>query len=190
MTRVLIRLVSAIGALLVIQVSARAAPPRLTIALDKSPQSAMLQRELTRDWSKANPGLKLTREQQFELHNAAAELAGIQSKIHERVKLEFVNDYVGVPAPAFRLNRGRWQTIDRKAFAYETMPLRSMWWYIEMTTIAVDPKDREPCVYYYSRFGWSGEDSDVPVAPWDPEEPKRPKSETPALTAFEPSDQR
>jgi hypothetical protein len=118
---------------------ARAAEPNkatLTIALDDTPQSRMLKSELTRDWTQPNPTVarRLTRSQKKDVATRGAQLNAIASKIDAYFRIIYVTPddaphSVRFHLPAVRINRGAWETLDRRAFAFEGRPLVTLDWY-------------------------------------------------------------
>src|SRR5580704_12324564 len=75
-----------------------------------------------------------------------------------------------VPDARHRLGTRGWQSIDRRAFQYETMPLRAMEWYLRTSIVEVDAADRQCFVdaphstgiwAYQKCQGWSGEGTDA-----------------------------
>ena len=106
----------------------------LSIALDDSAASQMLRAELSRDWLRANSRLVLTRRQQADLAAIGRSMNAIQAQLLAEFTVVFVDrDCVPLPErlhlPAIRINRSRWESLDRRAFAFETRPLLTLDWY-------------------------------------------------------------
>ena len=93
--------------------------PTLAIALDDGPQSQMLKSELTRDWTRPNPTIRLTRSQKKELETRGKELNALAAKIGAYFRIVYVTAdetplSVRFHLPALRINRGVWETLDRR----------------------------------------------------------------------------
>jgi hypothetical protein len=106
----------------------------LSIALDDSAESQMLRAELSRDWLRANPNVVLTKRQRADLAVIGRSMNSIQARLFEQFAIVYVElDSVPLPdrlhLPAVRINRGRWESLDRRAFAFETRPLLTLDWY-------------------------------------------------------------
>jgi hypothetical protein len=106
----------------------------LSIAIDDSTASKMLRAELRRDWLHANPGAVLTKRQKADLAVIGHSMHAIQSQLFAQFVIVYVEpESVPLPErlhlPAVRINRGRWESLDRRAFAYETRPLLTLDWY-------------------------------------------------------------
>ena len=108
--------------------------PTLWLALDDNAASRMLRAELSRDWTRPNRAVILTPAQRRDL----AEIGRRMNGVKEVIVRQFVIVYVGPESPpaarrfslpALRINRGRWESIDRRAFAFETRPLLTLDWY-------------------------------------------------------------
>lgn len=147
--------------------------PTLALSLDDSPASRMLHAELTRDWMQANPALRLTRRQRSELFNIGHAMNSMQSQIVAQFRIVYVErEEVPLPQrmhlPAIRINRGRWESIDRRAFTHETMPIRTIEWYRTRYVAAFNRDDRaaEPWAWDCSELGYSGPAEIETPAPW------------------------
>jgi hypothetical protein len=155
----------------------RADKPTLTIALDDGPRSQMLLRELTRDWTRPNPGVAktLSRSQRHDVAARGAELNAIAAKIagHFRVVYATPDDVplsIRFHLPAVRINRGAWETLDARAFAFEGRPLMTLDWYrARHAAIARDAPRLPQCDFwsYVSEEGWSGSETVEIPAPWE-----------------------
>ncbi|HEV3303080.1 MAG TPA: hypothetical protein VG055_25735 [Planctomycetaceae bacterium] len=159
---------------------ARAAEPNkatLTIALDDSPQSRMLRSELTRDWTQPNATVarRLTRSQKNDVATRGAQLNAIASKIDAYFRIIFVTPddaplSVRFHLPAVRINRGAWETLDRRAFAFEGRPLVTLDWYRARHACICRDTPRAPGGDYWSycsEEGWSGTETVETPAPWE-----------------------
>jgi hypothetical protein len=142
--------------------AARGDKPMLSIALDNGPHSRMLKSELTRDWTKPNVRPTTLR--------ASMDLS-IQGRRYERQRRAicgyFTIRYVGedsVPfperarLPAIRINRGRWEKVDERAFRFEGRPLATIDWYRKAQIASEDYV--EPGLPWWQVFS-------APKAPWD-----------------------
>jgi hypothetical protein len=112
--------------------------PTLTIAVDSGQRSVMLIGELHRNWTQPNPALHLTRAQCAEVAKRGAELNKLASKINSYFRVVYVTqDCSELPLslkfhlPAVRINRGAWESLDRRAFAFESRPLQMIEWYMQ-----------------------------------------------------------
>jgi hypothetical protein len=106
----------------------------LSIALDDSPASQMLRAELSRNWLHANSRVVLTKRQQTDLAVIGRSMNAIQSQLDAQFAIVYVErESVPFPErlrlPAVRINHGRWESLDRRAFAFETRPLLTLDWY-------------------------------------------------------------
>ncbi len=164
-----------IGALAPFAIAAEPCKPTLTIALDGSPRSRMLRSELARDWAQPNPSLKLTRRQKKDVAARGAQLNAIAAKINAHFRIVYVTAdeaplSIRFHLPAIRINRGQWEPLDRRAFAYEGRPLVTLDWYRSRhAAIARDAPRSPTCDYwaYCSEEGWSGGETVESPAPWE-----------------------
>jgi hypothetical protein len=150
--------------------------PTLTIALDDGPRSMMLKRELQRDWLQPNPAVKLAAKQRAEVARRGAELNKLAAKIDGYFRIVYVGrDDVplSVTLPAVRVNRGKWEPLDGRAFAFESRPLVTLDWYrARHAAIAKDePKpERQNYWEFCTAEGYSGAEKVETPAPWEPKE--------------------
>jgi hypothetical protein len=168
-------------AVLTVLVVRSAEPPRkptLSIALDDTPASRMLRAELSRDWLHANPAVVLTRRQQTDLAVIGHSMHAIQAQLIAQFVIVYIDsnsaeDTVSLPdrlrLPAVRINRGRWESLDRRAFAFETRPLLTLDWY---RTRYVALYDRNASLdalaeYACSDEGYSGAAQVETPPPWE-----------------------
>ncbi len=159
--------------------TATAADPRkptLTVALDDGPHSQMLRAELTRDWTRPNPEIRLTRFQTKQLEARGKELNALSAKIGTYFRIVYVTGdkaplSLRFHLPAVRINRGAWETLDRRAFAFSGRPLMTLDWYrARHAAIAADRPRPSATAYwdYCSSEGFSGDvDVEDACAPWD-----------------------
>jgi|GEM_PF-4470539 hypothetical protein len=156
--------------------AADARKPTLAIALDDGPQSQMLRSELTRNWTRPNPTIRLTRSQKKELETRGKELNALAAKIGAYFRIVYVTAdetplSVRFHLPALRINRGVWETLDRRAFAFSGRPLMTLDWYrARRVAIAADHPRPAAIPYwdYCSSEGFSGDvDVEDACAPWD-----------------------
>ncbi len=159
-----------------------AEPPRkptLYVALDDGPRSQMLHSELTRNWTVPNPSVRLTASQERDLLKRGSELNRIGARLGSYFRIEFVSaDAVPLSVrfklPAIRINRGAWEVLDKRAFAYEGRPLVTLEWYRRQHyAISKDPPKGPDMTYWQfcATEGYSGGDpSDFPP-PWECKEP-------------------
>jgi hypothetical protein len=153
--------------------------PTLSIALDDTPQSRMLQSELTRDWTRPNPALKLSRSQKKDLETRGAQFNAIAKKIEEHFRIVYATaDDVPLSIrfhlPAVRINRGGWETLDRRSFAFEGRPLVTLDWYRSRHVSISRDAPRPPGSDYWSygsEEGWSGAETVETPAPWERSNP-------------------
>jgi hypothetical protein len=102
---------------------------KMTLALDQSPESEWLRREMERDWTKPNPEVVLTPEQQREVRIRGAELNAVMARLRQKFVITIVSDCpVGIRKPAINMG-SKWESIDRRAFVRETDPLKTLEWY-------------------------------------------------------------
>ncbi len=106
----------------------------LSIVLDDSAASQMLRAELSRDWLHSNPNLVLSKRQRADLAVIGRSMNAIQARLVAQFAIVFVeSDSVPLPErlhlPAVRINRSRWESLDRRAFVFETRPLLTLDWY-------------------------------------------------------------
>jgi hypothetical protein len=150
--------------------------PTLAIAPDDGPQSQMLRSELTRDWTRPNPAIRLTRSQKKELETRGKELNASAAKIASHFRIVYVKAdetplSIRFHLPAVRTNRGAWETLDRRAFAFSGRPLMTLEWYrARRVAIAADNPRPVAIPYwdYCSAEGFSGDvDVEDACAPWD-----------------------
>ena len=111
--------------------------PVLWLALDDSPQSMMLERELCRDWTKPNPAIRLTVAQWQAVARRGFRFNAVQWEIRRQFDVRFVGrDVVPVAYraafPMIRVGRGPWESIDKRAFAFESRPLLTVEWRLAM----------------------------------------------------------
>ncbi|HET6327804.1 MAG TPA: hypothetical protein VFG04_24180 [Planctomycetaceae bacterium] len=155
-----------------------AGKPTLTIALDDGPHSRMLKSELTRDWTQPNPVLRLTRAQKHDLRTRGTQLNALAAKIDSHFHIVYVTAGIETTVPlsirfhlpAVRINRGRWETLDPRAFAFEGRPLVTLDWYRSRhAAIARDVPRPTAADYwsYCSEEGWSGREVVETPAPWE-----------------------
>jgi hypothetical protein len=145
---------------------------KLTIALDDSWQSKQLRSELTRDWTCPNPALKLTPKQWISVWEHGFPLNETSAAIHRYFDVRFVERDqapLTITVPAIRVGNGTWESIDKRAFKYEGVPLATVNWY-RLSDIKV--RGKSPKVYTSETLnGYSGSDAGDPLsvpAPWEP----------------------
>jgi hypothetical protein len=149
--------------------------PTLTIALDDGWQSRMLKSELTRDWTRPNPAIKLSRTQKKDMHARGTQLNAIATKIEDYFRIVYVGPddvplSVRFHLPAVRINRGAWEPLDRRAFVFDGRPLVTLDWYRTRHASIARDAPRTPGGDYWaycSEEGWSGSESVETPAPWD-----------------------
>jgi hypothetical protein len=156
---------------------ALAGKPTLTIALDDTARSQMLKSELTRDWRQPNRAVaqRLTRSQKRDVATRGAQLNALAAKIDGYFRIVYVapDDVplsVRFHLPAVRINRGPWETLDPRAFAFEGRPLVTLDWYRSRhAAIARDAPRPSGADYwaYCSEEGWSGSEIVETPAPWE-----------------------
>jgi hypothetical protein len=149
----------------------------LTIALDDSPHSRMLKRELTRDWTQPNPAVanRLTRSQKRDVATRGTQLNALAAKIDGYFRIVYTTPddlplSIRFHLPAVRINRGPWETLDPRAFAFEGRPLVTLDWYRSRhAAIARDVPRPAAADYwgYCSEEGWSGSETVETPAPWE-----------------------
>jgi hypothetical protein len=167
-------------ALLTVLVVRSAEPPRkptLSIALDNTRASHMLRAELTRDWLHANPAVVLTRRQQTDLAVVGHSMRAIQGQLVAQFVIVYIDTERVFPStlpdrlrlPAVRINRGRWESLDRRAFAFETRPLLTLDWYRTRYAALYDRNASLDALAEYacSDEGYSGAAQVETPAPWD-----------------------
>ena len=148
--------------------------PTLWLALDDNAASRMLRAELSRDWTRPNRAVILTPAQRRDL----AEIGRRMNGVKEVIVRQFVIVYVGpesLPAarrfslPALRINRGRWESIDRRAFAFETRPLLTLDWYRARYAALFDRDTAPEAISEYgcSDEGYSGPAEIETPPPWE-----------------------
>jgi hypothetical protein len=153
----------------------RADRPTLTIALDDSRQSRVLKSELTRDWTQPNPALRLSARQRADVKARGAQLNAIAAKIGGYFHIVYTTaDDVPLAVrfhlPAVRINRGTWESLDRRAFLFEGRPLVTLDWYRARHASIARDAPRAPSSDYWSycsEEGWSGSETVESPAPWD-----------------------
>ena len=98
----------------------------ITIVLDNSVHSQMLEKELTRDWTKAHPDVKLTWEQHLERIQVGLEMREIQQSLQFQLVRDFeVRQYLNLPA--YRFDKyDEWTPFDKRAFSTTTVPLKTV----------------------------------------------------------------
>lgn len=148
--------------------------PVLSVALDDAAPSRMLRYELSRDWLRPNPAVVLTRRQRADLACIGHGMNALRAQLVAQFVIVYVEpDNVPLPQrrhlPAIRINRGRWESIDRRAFAFETRPLLTLDWY---RTRYVALFDRDASLDALSEYGcsdegYSGSAQVEKPAPWD-----------------------
>src|SRR6202035_2837822 len=99
---------------------ARADKPHLSIALDDGPRSRMIKSELTRDWTKPNVP-PTTLRASMDVAIQGRRLEKLRREVCGYFAIRFVDeDCVPFPQrrrlPAVRINRGRWESMDVRAF--------------------------------------------------------------------------
>ena len=136
----------------------------------------MLRSELTRNWTRPNPTIRLTRPQKKELETRGKELNALAAKIGAYFRIVYVTAdetplSVRFHLPAVRINRGVWETLDRRAFAFSGRPLMTLDWYrARRVAIAADHPRPAAIPYwdYCSSEGFSGDvDVEDACASWD-----------------------
>jgi hypothetical protein len=101
----------------------------MILALDQSPESEWLRREIERDWTKPNPEIVLSPDQQKEVRIRGSQLNAVMARLRQKFIVTIVNACPrGVRMPAICLG-GKWESIDRRAFVKETDPLLTLEWY-------------------------------------------------------------
>jgi hypothetical protein len=98
---------------------------RLVIGLDASLESQWLKTELERDWTKPSNAVDLDEQSKAQLRryrDMAADIKTLQMTYTEDVPL-------GVKRPALKFGSSGWQTIDKRAFRENALPLESVYWY-------------------------------------------------------------
>jgi hypothetical protein len=154
-----------------------AEPPRkptLWLALDESGPSQMLRGELSRNWLCPNRDVVLSRRQRNDLAVIGHSMNALRAQIFAQFTVKFVErDCVPFPAclhlPALRINRGRWELLDRRAFAFETRPLLTLDWYRARYAALFD-RDASPDAladYGCSEEGYSSATQIELPAPWE-----------------------
>jgi hypothetical protein len=158
--------------------TASASEPRrkatLSIALDDSAASQMLRAEMSRDWLQANSRVVLTKRQKTDLAVIGRSMNAIQAQLLAEFMVLYVDrDCVPLPErlylPAIRINRGRWESLDRRAFAFETRPLLTLDWYrtryaaLYDRDASLDALAADPC----RDEGYSGPAQIETPAPWE-----------------------
>jgi hypothetical protein len=108
--------------------------PTLSIALDDGPHSQMLRHELERDWRRPNPQVRLNPRQYADLMIISRSMNAIRDQVRAQFVIVYVErDAVPMPErlrlPAVRINRQRWESLNQRAFAFETRPLLTLDWY-------------------------------------------------------------
>jgi hypothetical protein len=148
--------------------------PTLSLALDDGPRSQMLRSELSRDWLKPNAAIVLTRHQRTDLLVTGNSMNAIRWQLVAQFVIVFVGpDSVPFPTrlhlPAIRVNRGRWESIDRRAFAFETRPLLTLDWYRTRYAAVFDRDASLDALAEYgcSDEGYSGAAQVETPAPWE-----------------------
>jgi hypothetical protein len=102
---------------------------KLILALDQSFESGWLRSEMDRDWTRPNPDVVLTPEQQREVRIRGSQLNTIMARLREKFIVTIVNDCPPeIRMPAICIG-GKWESINRRAFVKETDPLLTLDWY-------------------------------------------------------------
>jgi hypothetical protein len=142
--------------------AARANKPLLSIALDDGPRSRMLRCELTRNWSQ--PSVRpTTLRASLDVTIQGRRLEKLRRTVCGYFAIRFVDEDC-VPLalrrrlPAVRINRGRWESIDVRAFRFEGRPLATIDWYRAALVASEDYV--EPGLPWWQLFT-------TPKAPWD-----------------------
>lgn len=148
--------------------------PTLSLALDDSGPSRMLRSELSRDWLRPNSALRRTQRQRSDLAVVGRSMNGLKSQIVAQFVIVYVEpDAVPLPErlhlPAVRINHGRWESIDRRAFAFETRPLLTLDWYRSRYAALFDRNASLDALAEYgcSDEGYSGAAQIETPAPWE-----------------------
>ncbi len=156
--------------------------PTLWLALDESAPSQMLRGELSRNWLCPNRDLVLSRRQRNDLAVIGHSMNALRAQIFAQFTVEYVEpESVPLSAmgadgtrvrrhlPALRINHGRWESLDRRAFAFETRPLLTIDWYRARYAVLFD-RDASPDAladYGCSEEGYSGSTQVELPAPWE-----------------------
>jgi hypothetical protein len=148
--------------------------PTLTIAIDDGPQSQMLRGELTRDWTRPNPAVRLSRAQSRDVQARGAQLNALAAKIRSFFRIVYVTAdetplSVRFRLPAVRINRGAWESLDRRAFAFSGRPLMTLDWYRARRAAISGDLTRPASTPYWDYCSCEGFSGDVEVdacAPW------------------------
>jgi hypothetical protein len=99
---------------------------KMILALDQSAESEWLRREMERDWTRPNPEVVLTPQQQREVRIRGSQLNAIMARLHQKFIVTIVNESPPeIRMPAICLG-GKWESIDRRAFIKETDPLLTL----------------------------------------------------------------
>ncbi len=117
--------------------------PILWIALDDGWRSTMLKCEMERDWTRPNPAIKLTIRDKRRLAEVCLETCECQRQIRRRFVIRYCDPPMLVKCAAIRINNGAWETIDSRAFLYETRPIRTIDWYRRINEFARDTDGRD-----------------------------------------------
>jgi hypothetical protein len=156
--------------------------PTLWLALDESAPSQMLRGELSRNWLCPNRDVVLSRRQRNDLAVIGHSMNALRAQVFAQFSVEYVErDCVPLSAraadgrivrlhlPALRINHGRWESLDRRAFAFETRPLLTIDWYRARYAVLFD-RDASPDAltdYGCSEEGYSGTTQVELPAPWE-----------------------
>jgi hypothetical protein len=156
--------------------------PTLWLALDESAPSQMMRGELSRNWLCPNRDIVLSRRQRNDLAVIGHSMNALRAQIFAQFTVEYVERervplsamgadgrIVRLHLPALRINHGRWESIDRRAFAFETRPLLTIDWYRARYAVLFD-RDASPDAlsdYGCSEEGYSGSTQIELPAPWE-----------------------
>jgi hypothetical protein len=156
--------------------------PTLWLALDDSGPSQMLRGELSRNWLCPNREVVLSRRQKSDLAVIGHSMNALRAQLFAQFTVEYVErDCVPLSAmgadgrivrrylPALRINHGRWESLDRRAFAFETRPLLTLDWYRARYAVLFD-RDASPDAladYGCSEEGYSSATQVELPAPWE-----------------------
>jgi hypothetical protein len=156
--------------------------PTLWLALDESAPSQMLRGELSRNWLCPNRDVVLSRRQRNDLAVIGHSMNALRAQVFAQFSVEYVErDCVPLSAmgadgrivrlhlPAVRINHGRWESLDRRAFAFETRPLLTIDWYRARYAVLFD-RDASPDAladYGCNEEGYSGSGQVELPAPWE-----------------------
>jgi hypothetical protein len=147
----------------------RQAPQRtlLWVALDDDRRSEMLRHELERDWHRPNPAVVLNPRERIAVARLADDMSRLQRALHARFEILYVEPPPFVQAPAVRIGRGRWESLDRRAFAFETLPLRTLEWYRARHVALFDGAGDTNFECWETQEGFSGPENPELAPPWE-----------------------